>query len=245
MGNIEDTLSRRAGAHTDIQTASPAVGFLSGFMPTYIAGREQARMETNQANETARLEAKKTQEDADSLAKEKQKRQVILSKSGADIWNTFMGKIQQPGAAPMAPFQAGVPYAREELAGVANLARQAASERDAKMKSEAAVKKAGIAAEAKKNAYAKQGQILARRSDLELEKNKVLDKISIMGDDGYRLQPQLTSIIREINHLNEIEASLYGDIYGHQSDGSAETDVPQPMSTNNISDAELQALFSD
>src|SRR5574343_1867903 len=112
---VSDVLTRRIDPGA-AATASPAAGFLAGFIPARIALIEQQRVESVQ-------KAEKDQEREDAIRKEQEQRKMILSQSGADIINRLMANMQGPDGTPMTQFTPGT-YDKAEISAAINAGHQ-------------------------------------------------------------------------------------------------------------------------
>jgi len=119
-----DTLLKALGSPRELPVASPVLGFVGGFTPTYIATKEARRQEKLAREESS----------AERLAKilqEREKRRTVLDVDMATAMNTIMKSMGKKPAFRPGPYPRGVPLEIIRQAGRSRVAEmQARARRD-------------------------------------------------------------------------------------------------------------------
>ena len=188
MADLIKTLSGRADEGSAMG-ASPALGFVEGFVPMSLS---------------LDMEKKKTEsERTTDILKEREKRSVILSKSGSDIMNSFLKSIN-----PNTPdLQPGV-MDKNELSGVLRTGQMATSAKVAGIGADAKFRAASLMADTqeklKQYSNTKQAEDDLNRSIDTLTKTfKTLDQTGMNQD-------QADKLAKQINFLTDVRSKLYG-----------------------------------
>lgn len=233
---VSDVLTRRIDP-SSAATASPAAGFLSGFIPARIARMEQQRVESVQ-------KAEKDQEREDAIRKEQEQRKMILSQSGADIINRLMANMQGPDGTPMTQFTPGT-YDKAEISAAINAGHQASTER---MNANTNATRQSVAAQksqtTKTNQMA-QYRITQQIQQLEDKKSKIMERIMLGELKDNQGRVLLTSIVNQINHMRSLEHKYYPGTADEAPEFQDAAPAVASAAPTDMSDDELKALFSN